>query len=219
MDEAAIPHAIELLVGLLGLAAVVAIVARPLRLPYTVALVVAGLLVGIVASAAGYPSVDVSPDLVLLVLLPGLVFEAAYRLRIAELRRWFGGLALPGGPRRPDLGGGRRDGAPEPRDRPPPRSRLHRRGDGLGDGSGRGRRDVQATSGPARAVHDRRRREPPQRRHRAGAVRDRGRGRVCADRAGRGDRHVRRHRRDQRGDRARDRFPRCPRSPPWSTIT
>lgn len=94
MDEVAIPHAIELLVGLLGLAAVVAIVARPLRLPYTVALVVAGLLVGIGANAAGYPSVDVSPELVLLVLLPGLVFEAAYRLRLAELRRWFGGLAL-----------------------------------------------------------------------------------------------------------------------------
>jgi CPA1 family monovalent cation:H+ antiporter len=35
-----------------------------------------------------------TPELVLLVLLPGLVFEAAYRLRIAELRRWFGGLAL-----------------------------------------------------------------------------------------------------------------------------
>lgn len=94
MDEAAIPHAIELLVGLLALAVLVAIVARPIRLPYTVALVVAGLLVGIGASLAGYPSVDVSPDLVLLVLLPGLVFEAAYRLRIAELRRWFGGLAL-----------------------------------------------------------------------------------------------------------------------------
>ena len=30
----------------------------------------------------------------LLVLLPGLVFEAAYRLRIVEIRRWFGGLAL-----------------------------------------------------------------------------------------------------------------------------
>ena len=27
-------------------------------------------------------------------LLPGLVFEAGYRLRFAELRRWFGGLAL-----------------------------------------------------------------------------------------------------------------------------
>ncbi len=94
MTNAAIPHAIELLVGLLGLAAFVAIIARPLRLPYTVGLVVAGLLVGIGASVAGYPSIDVSPELVLLVLLPGLVFEAAYRLRVAELRRWFGGLAL-----------------------------------------------------------------------------------------------------------------------------
>jgi CPA1 family monovalent cation:H+ antiporter len=94
MDEAAIPHAIELLVGLLALAAVVAVIARPLRLPYTVALVVAGLFVGIGASAAGFPAVQVSPEVVLVVLLPGLVFEAAYRLRVAELRRWFGGLAL-----------------------------------------------------------------------------------------------------------------------------
>ena len=94
MDEAAIPHAVELLVGLLGLAAFVAIIARPLRIPYTVALVVAGLLVGIGASAIGYPTVDVSPELVLLVLLPGLVFEAAYRLRIRQLRRWYRGLVL-----------------------------------------------------------------------------------------------------------------------------
>ena len=94
MDEAAIPQAIELLVGLLALAALVAVLSRPLRVPYTVALVVAGLLVGIGASVAGFRTVDVSPEVVLLVLLPGLVFEAAYRLRIAELRRWFGGLAL-----------------------------------------------------------------------------------------------------------------------------
>ena len=94
MDDAEIPHAIELLVGLLGLAAFVAIIARPLRLPYTVALVIAGLAVGIAAGAAGVPTLAVPPDIVLLVLLPGLVFEAAYRLRIAELRRWFGGLAL-----------------------------------------------------------------------------------------------------------------------------
>jgi CPA1 family monovalent cation:H+ antiporter len=94
MTDEAIPGAIELLVGLLGLAAFVAIVARPLRLPYTVGLVIAGLLVGVVAGAAGFPPKDVSPDLVLLVLLPGLVFEAAYRLRIAELRRWVVGLGL-----------------------------------------------------------------------------------------------------------------------------
>jgi CPA1 family monovalent cation:H+ antiporter len=94
MDGTSIPNAIELLVGLLALAAIVAIIAGPLRFPYTVALVVAGLLVGVGARAAGYPTVDVSPELVLLVLLPGLVFDAAYRLRFAELRRWFGGLAL-----------------------------------------------------------------------------------------------------------------------------
>jgi CPA1 family monovalent cation:H+ antiporter len=94
MDATGIPDAIGLLVGLLGLTALVAIVARPLRLPYTVALVAAGLLVGIGAGAAGIPSVQVSPEIVLLVLLPGLVFDAGYRLRLSELRRWFGGLAL-----------------------------------------------------------------------------------------------------------------------------
>ena len=94
MVPAEIPHAIELLVGLLALAAIVAIIARPLRLPDTVALVIAGLVVGIGASLAGYHAFDVAPELVLLVLLPGLVFEAAYRLHLVELRRWFGGLAL-----------------------------------------------------------------------------------------------------------------------------
>ena len=89
-----IPHVLELLVGLLGLAVFVAIIVRPLRLPYTVALVIAGLGVGLLASIAGYPPVDVSPELVLLVLLPGLVFEAAYRLRVVEIRRWIGGLVL-----------------------------------------------------------------------------------------------------------------------------
>jgi CPA1 family monovalent cation:H+ antiporter len=94
-----IPHVLELLVGLLGVAVVVAILVRPLRLPYTVALVIAGLGAGLLARIAGYPAVDVSPELVLLVLLPGLVFEAAYRLRLTEIRRWFGGLlllAIPG---------------------------------------------------------------------------------------------------------------------------
>jgi CPA1 family monovalent cation:H+ antiporter len=86
---------IELFVGLLGVAALVALVARPLRLPYTVALVVVGLAIGALADAVGVGGeLDVSPELVLLVLLPGLVFDAAYRLRVTELRRWFTGLAL-----------------------------------------------------------------------------------------------------------------------------
>ncbi len=94
MDNETLPHTIELLVGLLVLATVVAIVARPLRIPYTVGLVIAGLLVGAGASLAGVPPVVIDPDLVLVVLLPGLVFEAGYRLRVAELRRWWGALAL-----------------------------------------------------------------------------------------------------------------------------
>jgi len=86
---------IELFVALLGVAGVVAILARPLRLPYTVALVVVGLVIGAVAGALGVGAdFEVTPELVLLVILPGLVFEAAYRLRFAELRRWFTGLLL-----------------------------------------------------------------------------------------------------------------------------
>jgi CPA1 family monovalent cation:H+ antiporter len=86
---------IELFVALLGVAAIVAIVARPLRLPYTVALVVVGLVIGAVAGALGLGgNLAVTPELVLVVILPGLVFEAAYRLRFADLRRWFSGLLL-----------------------------------------------------------------------------------------------------------------------------
>ena len=94
MDGSGTLNAIELMVGLLGLAGLVAIVARPLRLPYTVALVVAGLVVGAVATVLGVPAIEVTPELVLIALLPGLVFEAAYRLRLDELRRWLGGLVL-----------------------------------------------------------------------------------------------------------------------------
>jgi CPA1 family monovalent cation:H+ antiporter len=88
-------HAIELFVALLGVAGIVAIVARPLRLPHTVALVAVGLAIGALAGAIGAGGdLEVTPELVLLVILPGLVFEAAYRLRLAELRRWFSGLVL-----------------------------------------------------------------------------------------------------------------------------
>ncbi len=95
MDGSPILVAIELFVALLGVAGLVAIVARPLRLPDTVALVVVGLVIGALASAFRVSKdLAVSPELVLLVLLPGLVFEAAYRLRLTELRRWFSVLAL-----------------------------------------------------------------------------------------------------------------------------
>jgi monovalent cation:H+ antiporter, CPA1 family len=94
MPEESILPAIELLVGLLGLSALVALLARAIRLPDTVALVIAGLVVGGLASLVGAPPVEVPHELVLVVLLPGLVFEAAYRLHLGLVRRWITGLTL-----------------------------------------------------------------------------------------------------------------------------
>ena len=69
---------------LLLLAALVAIVCRRLRLPYSVGLLVAGLLVALVPQAA---HVELTRDFLFGVLLPPLVFEAALALEWPSLRR------------------------------------------------------------------------------------------------------------------------------------
>lgn len=69
---------LPLIVLLLVLASFVAVVVGRLRIPYTVALV----LLGIVLDALGVvPATALSPDLVLVILLPPLLFEAAFALR------------------------------------------------------------------------------------------------------------------------------------------
>lgn len=87
--------AVQLFVGLVTAAALVALVARRIAVPYTVALVVFGLGAAIFA-----PRVDfaITEELVLAVLLPGLIFEAAYHTDMAELRKTFGGIALLAAP-------------------------------------------------------------------------------------------------------------------------
>ncbi len=86
---------VRLFVLVLIVAAAVILVARRLRIPDAVGLVVLG-----VALALFLPDrAAISPDVVLLILLPGLVFEASYRLRIEDLRRsiWVVTfLAIPG---------------------------------------------------------------------------------------------------------------------------
>lgn len=82
--------AIRLFVALVAVAAIVAIVVRRLAIPYTVTLV----LLGLVAADLSPAQLEVTPQLVLLVLLPGLVFEASLGLDLGELRRSFGGVAL-----------------------------------------------------------------------------------------------------------------------------
>ena len=68
---------IELLVVLLLAAGVVAIVTRRAALPYTVGLVIAGLLLAFIPHVQ---EVRLSPDLIFLVFLPPLIFEAALNL-------------------------------------------------------------------------------------------------------------------------------------------
>lgn len=83
-------------VALFSVATAVALVARRLKLPYTVALVLAGLALG---SAHAFEAPILTKDLLYAVFLPGLLFEAAYHL---EFRRFMQnklavfGLAIPG---------------------------------------------------------------------------------------------------------------------------
>jgi len=88
-------EAIRILVGLLVAAALAGVAIRWLRIPYSVALVAIGLVAGLVLPAG---AIQVTPELVLLVLLPGLVFEAALRFHPEDLRRTLGWMVLLAAP-------------------------------------------------------------------------------------------------------------------------
>ena len=87
----------EVIIGLLLIAALVAIFVRRYRLPYTVGLVGIGLLLSAVFPEP-LPGL-ISPDIILSLLVPPLLFEAAFHLRLEDLRRDLGFillLAVPG---------------------------------------------------------------------------------------------------------------------------
>jgi CPA1 family monovalent cation:H+ antiporter len=75
-----------LVIELLLVAALVAIAVRRLRVPYTVALVVVGLLL----TAQSPVELSLTPELILALFVPPLVFEAAFHLNFNDLR-----LSLP----------------------------------------------------------------------------------------------------------------------------
>ncbi len=95
MTEEALLAGIRLFVVFVTLAALVGLVIRRVAVPYSVALVAAGLIVAFLFHDL---QTDVTPELVLVVLLPGLVFEAALRIDLLALRRSIGGVALLAGP-------------------------------------------------------------------------------------------------------------------------
>ena len=86
---------IRLFVVLVGAAALVTLLARRIKLPYTVALVGFGLVAGAFAQPL---RVEITPQLVLVVLLPALIFEASYQTDFGKLRPSLGGVALLAGP-------------------------------------------------------------------------------------------------------------------------
>ncbi len=73
----------RLIVGLLLIVSLVAVAVRRWRLPYTVALVGAGLAVSLWQPV----QISVVPELILTLFVPPLVFEAAFHLDLQEVRR------------------------------------------------------------------------------------------------------------------------------------
>ncbi len=88
--------ALSLALRFMLVSAAVSIVTEQLRVPYTIALVVAGLVIGNMHLA---PPVLVSPDVLLMLLIPPLLFEGGLRLPPRHLKTYWGLiglLAIPG---------------------------------------------------------------------------------------------------------------------------
>jgi monovalent cation:H+ antiporter, CPA1 family len=84
-----------LIIELLLIVALVAMVVRRIRIPYTVALVVAGLLITFRQEL----TIELKPELILVLFVPPLVFEAAFHIEFRHLREAIVpilALAIPG---------------------------------------------------------------------------------------------------------------------------
>jgi CPA1 family monovalent cation:H+ antiporter len=91
MIDAPLLTVIGLVVLSIAAATGIALLTQRIPIPFTVALVLVGMAIG----AVGRPvTLEVTPQLVLAVLLPGLVFEAAIRIEVEDLRPRLLGIAL-----------------------------------------------------------------------------------------------------------------------------
>lgn len=82
---------------LLFLAAYVAVYVKHIRLPYTVALTVFGIILSILSRFEPFSFLNVlelSPDLVFYLFLPMLIFEGAYNMKFLELRANFKAVSV-----------------------------------------------------------------------------------------------------------------------------
>jgi CPA1 family monovalent cation:H+ antiporter len=86
-------------IGLMAIAVLVAVSARRLRVPHTIAMMLTGLGAGMLRLGPELTDISLDPHLILVTFLPGLLFEAAYHLDLRELRdnlRTILMLAVPG---------------------------------------------------------------------------------------------------------------------------
>jgi monovalent cation/hydrogen antiporter len=86
-----VEHVELVIFGLLLGVATLAVLARVVGVPYPIALVVGGTVIGFVP---GVPSVELDPDLVLLIFLPPLLYGAAFFTSLRDLRRNARAIAL-----------------------------------------------------------------------------------------------------------------------------
>lgn len=99
-----IPHAVGGVITLLLVATAVFVLTRRSRFPFTVALVLIGILLATLAGALpqmppAFGELEISPPLILYVFLPVLIFESAFNLDPRLLRQNLGPvltLAVPG---------------------------------------------------------------------------------------------------------------------------
>src|SRR5271166_495958 len=83
--------AVEFLIWLLIAASVIAVLAHRLRIPYTVALVIGGLALGsihmpIVQTLVKNEPDWLTPNIILVIFLPALLFDGSLKLSIRQLR-------------------------------------------------------------------------------------------------------------------------------------
>jgi CPA1 family monovalent cation:H+ antiporter len=96
MDHTLATEGVITLVFLLITTMVVAVASKYIRIPYTVALTITGLLIALANVGL---SITLTPDLILFIFLPTLLFESSYNLRFSDVRdnlRPITLLAIPG---------------------------------------------------------------------------------------------------------------------------
>src|SRR4051794_18133494 len=89
------------MIGLLLIISAVGIATRSLRIPYPIALVIAGLGLGVLlrnplpfVGDLGLGAVHLTPHLILVLFLPALLFEATLHIEAATLRKTLLPIAL-----------------------------------------------------------------------------------------------------------------------------